>query len=177
MKFKLSKKREPEEPAEQFDSEKLKDKLERESSVYQMLLKTEDDPESRKIGLLIALVFHLLLITVTIPSFSRPQLQDKKKEVVYVSRWVPPPPPKIERPKQVIQEELNALSKQGRWLEMAGRIDDELLERIAVVGPYDEIADRLRARCEKFADRVSLVAPSVADPERLAEAVRELKRP
>jgi probable F420-dependent oxidoreductase len=75
-----------------------------------------------------------------------------------------------------LQEELNGLSKRGRWLEMAGRIDDELLERIAVVGPYDEIADRVRARCEKFADRVSLVAPAAPDPERLGAVVRALKR-
>ncbi|MGD8377699.1 MAG: energy transducer TonB [Acidobacteriota bacterium] len=80
----------------------------RESSLYQQLLTSEDDPKSRQIALLIALVFHILLITVTFPSFSRPELKEEKKEAVYVPRWTPPPPPKIERPKQVIKEELNA---------------------------------------------------------------------
>jgi TonB family protein len=85
-----------------------RDALDRESSFYEIMLKEDDDPRSRKIALLIAIVFHIVLITVTFPSFSRPQLKEEKKEVVYVSRWQPPPPPKIERPQQVLQEQLNA---------------------------------------------------------------------
>ena len=84
-----------------------RDQLERESSLYDLLLKQEDDPKSRQIGLLVAIVFHILIITITFPSFSRPELEKEDKEVVYVSRWTPPPPPKIERPKQVIEQELN----------------------------------------------------------------------
>ncbi len=74
-----------------------------------------------------------------------------------------------------LQSELNRLSKAGRWLEMAGLIDEDLLEKIAVVGAPDEIAPKLRARCEKFADRVSLVAPLAPDPESWQDVVRELK--
>jgi len=74
-----------------------------------------------------------------------------------------------------LHEELNRLSKQGRWLEMAGLIDDEVLEAIAVVGAPTEIAAKLRARCEKFADRVSLVALFAPDPEHWIDVVRELK--
>jgi probable F420-dependent oxidoreductase len=73
-----------------------------------------------------------------------------------------------------LQEELNRLSKRGGWLEMAGLISDELLEKIAVVGRIDEIAAKLRRRCEHFADRVSLISPSVPDPRRWAGLVREL---
>ena len=74
-----------------------------------------------------------------------------------------------------LQEELNRMSKRGGWLEMAALISDEILEKIAVVGPIEEIGGKLRARCEKFADRVSLVAPSVADPAYWADVVRALK--
>jgi probable F420-dependent oxidoreductase len=74
-----------------------------------------------------------------------------------------------------LHDALNRFSKQGRWLEMAGLIDDEVLETIAVVGAPREIAAKLRARCEKFADRVSLVAPFAPDPGRWVDVVRELK--
>jgi probable F420-dependent oxidoreductase len=74
-----------------------------------------------------------------------------------------------------LHEELNRLSRQGGWLEMAGLIDDEVLEAIAVVGAPREIAAKLRARCGKFADRVSLVAPYEPDPGRWVDVVRELR--
>ncbi len=60
---------------------------------------------------------------------------------------------------------------------MAGLVDDELLEAVAVCGPFGEIAAKLRTRCGDLADRVSLVAPYAADPERWAEVARELKSP
>jgi probable F420-dependent oxidoreductase len=74
-----------------------------------------------------------------------------------------------------LQEELNALSKRGAWTEMAGRIDDALLEEVAVVGRRSEIAAKLRARCAGFADRVSLVAPYTPDPALWEDVVRELR--
>lgn len=76
-----------------------------------------------------------------------------------------------------LQEELNALSKRGAWLEMAGKIDDALLDEIAVVGHREEIAAKLRARCHGFADRVSLVAPYAPDPDLWADVVRALHDP
>ena len=57
---------------------------------------------------------------------------------------------------------------------MAGLIDDELLEKIAVVAPRNEIARRVRERCADFADRVSFVAPFAPDPECWADVVAEL---
>jgi len=74
-----------------------------------------------------------------------------------------------------LQPELNQLSKRGGWLEMAARIDDELLERVAVVGAPDEIAAKLRARCSGWASRVSLVSPSAPDPEQWAHVVKGLR--
>lgn len=73
-----------------------------------------------------------------------------------------------------LQDELKAMSKQGKWLEMAGLIDDELLDRIAIVGRGDEIADKLRARCGDFAARVSLMAPFAPDANLWAEIVKSL---
>ena len=58
-----------------------------------------------------------------------------------------------------LQEELNVLSKQGEWLQMAARIEDDLLEQIAVVGSSAEIPGKLRERCAGFAARVSPVRP------------------
>ena len=74
-----------------------------------------------------------------------------------------------------LQDELNRLSKQGRWLEMAGRIDDELLDRIAIVGERHEIAGKIRERCGGLVDRVSLVAPFAPDTELWADVVKELQ--
>ena len=71
--------------------------------------------------------------------------------------------------------ELNRLSKEGRWLEMAGLIDDELLEAIAVTGPRHEIAAKLRARCEGVADRVSLMAPLAPEEALWSDVVTALK--
>jgi probable F420-dependent oxidoreductase len=71
-------------------------------------------------------------------------------------------------------DELHQLSKQGKWLEMAGLIDDDLLEKIAVVAPRNEIARRVRERCADFADRVSFVAPFAPDPESWADVVAEV---
>lgn len=71
--------------------------------------------------------------------------------------------------------ELNRLSKRGDWLAMAGLIDEEVLAEIAVVAPRAEVAARVRERCAKFADRVSLVAPYAPDPDRWIEVVRALR--
>ncbi|MGW5072784.1 LLM class F420-dependent oxidoreductase [Rhodococcus sp. NPDC004095] len=53
-----------------------------------------------------------------------------------------------------LHTELHTLSKQGDWEAMAGLIDDEMLETIAVVGQVDEIPALLRRRCEGLYDRV-----------------------
>jgi probable F420-dependent oxidoreductase len=73
-----------------------------------------------------------------------------------------------------LHEELNALSKRGEWLQMAARVPDELVERIAIVGPRAQVADRVRARYGRFADRVSLVSPFTPEPEAWADVVRAL---
>ena len=73
-----------------------------------------------------------------------------------------------------LQEELNALTKQGRWAELSACIDDDLLEAVAVCAPIGEVAERVRARCQGRADRVSLVAHWTRDPEIWDDVVRDL---
>lgn len=74
-----------------------------------------------------------------------------------------------------LQPQLNRLSKQGRWDDMASLVPDELLELVAVRAPLDQLAEAVRERCGDFADRVSLVAPYAADPARWATAVQSLR--
>jgi probable F420-dependent oxidoreductase len=76
-----------------------------------------------------------------------------------------------------LHDDLNRLSKQGRWDDMAGLVDDEVLETIAVVGPRDEIAGKLRARLDGIADGVSLTHNRAPDPHHWADVVTDLKRP
>ncbi len=71
--------------------------------------------------------------------------------------------------------ELNRLSKQNRWDEMANLIEDDVLEAIAVVGPRNEIADKLKARLAGIADGVSLTHNRAPDPRDWSDIVSELK--
>ena len=73
-----------------------------------------------------------------------------------------------------LQEELNRMSKQGRWLEMAARLPLDLVERIAIVGPRSQVADRVWERYGAFADRVSLVAPFSPDASGWSDVVSDL---
>ncbi|MEN8161658.1 MAG: TIGR03617 family F420-dependent LLM class oxidoreductase [Myxococcota bacterium] len=72
--------------------------------------------------------------------------------------------------------ELNRLSKQGRWDEMATLVDDDVLEAIAVVGERHTIAAKLRARLDGIADGVSLTHNRCPDPSHWADVVGDLKR-
>jgi probable F420-dependent oxidoreductase len=54
-----------------------------------------------------------------------------------------------------LQPELNMLSKQGKWKEMASLIDDDMLEAFAVIADIDDLGNAVRRRCEGLVDRVS----------------------
>ena len=72
------------------------------------------------------------------------------------------------------QTELNALSKQGRWMEMAALIDDRMLDAFTVRAEPAQVAARLRARYGGLVDRLSLIChsqPQRTNPERWAEVV------
>jgi probable F420-dependent oxidoreductase len=71
--------------------------------------------------------------------------------------------------------ELTALSKQNRWDEMSGLVDDELLEAFAVVGPPDELPARIAARFGGILTRLSFRAPASMDRDAVAALVAELR--
>ncbi|WP_099021597.1 TIGR03617 family F420-dependent LLM class oxidoreductase [Mycolicibacterium palauense] len=78
-----------------------------------------------------------------------------------------------------LQDELNALSKQGRWQEMGGLIDDEILHTVAACGTPAEIAahirDRVRGIDDMTVDTVCLYQPGVIDPGVLGAIVDALR--
>ncbi|ORW31215.1 LLM class F420-dependent oxidoreductase [Mycobacterium paraense] len=74
-----------------------------------------------------------------------------------------------------LQPELNAMSKQGRWQEMGGLIDDEVLHTIAACGTPKEIAARIRERVDGVSDTVCLYQPTPIDLQTLSEIVDELR--
>ena len=75
-----------------------------------------------------------------------------------------------------LQPELNAMSKQGRWQEMAGLITDEVLHTIAACGTPKQIAEHIRERVDGISDTVCLYQPGPIATEVLAEIVDELRR-
>jgi probable F420-dependent oxidoreductase len=74
-----------------------------------------------------------------------------------------------------LQDELNTLSKQGKWVEMGTLIDDEILNTFAVVGPPERIAPELHRRYGDVIQRISFYAPYKTDPDRWAQVLADLK--
>ena len=74
-----------------------------------------------------------------------------------------------------LQDELNALSKQGKWAEMGDLIDDEILGTFAVVGPPEAIAPELLRRYGDVISRVTFYAPYRGDPDRWRGVLDGLK--
>jgi probable F420-dependent oxidoreductase len=70
---------------------------------------------------------------------------------------------------------LNALSKEGRWDDMADLVTDEMVESIAVVGRRDEIAPQVRAKVAGVADTVSLECTRRPDPWHFGDIGRALR--
>jgi probable F420-dependent oxidoreductase len=74
-----------------------------------------------------------------------------------------------------LHPELNRLSKQGRWQEMTGLIDDDFLEAFAVCGEPDTIAPGLLARYGEFTTRLSIYAPYQLPADTWREIITTLK--
>lgn len=74
-----------------------------------------------------------------------------------------------------LQPELRRLTKEGRWHEMAGLIDDALLGRIAAVGAPSEVAATLHARYGSLAQRLAFASPFPLPQQSAAEVVRILR--
>ena len=73
---------------------------------------------------------------------------------------------------------LQALARAQRWDEMAHLVTDEMLDAYAVIGTYDEIAARLRARYAAVASAVAFAIPlaDAADEATLRAVMDELRR-
>jgi probable F420-dependent oxidoreductase len=74
-----------------------------------------------------------------------------------------------------LQEELNRLSKEGRWAEMGDLIDDDMLATFAVVAPLDRVAGALKERWGDVLDRLSFYAPYDIDRAQWDEVIADLK--
>ncbi len=74
-----------------------------------------------------------------------------------------------------LQDELNTLSKQGKWVEMGDLIDDEILNTFAVVGEPEQIAPELHRRYGDIIHRISFYAPYKTDPSRWSKVLADLK--
>ncbi len=74
-----------------------------------------------------------------------------------------------------LHTELNRLSKEGRWLDMAERFPEELVSELAVVGTRDELADQIFDRVRGLTDSVGLVNSRNPDPTHYADVVARLR--
>jgi probable F420-dependent oxidoreductase len=74
-----------------------------------------------------------------------------------------------------LQDELNTLSKQGKWVEMGNLINDEILNTFAVVGSPEQVAPELKRRYDDVIQRISFYAPYKSDPERWRRVISDLQ--
>ena len=124
----------------------------------------------------IELIFATLTVTAdTEEEFERVKLAARKQLAFYGS--TPAYRPTLDQHGWGdLHLELNRMSKQNRWDEMTDLIEDEVLEAIAVVGPRNEIAEKLRVRYAGIADGGSLTHNRAPDPEHWADIVGEIRR-
>jgi probable F420-dependent oxidoreductase len=74
-----------------------------------------------------------------------------------------------------LHTELHRLSKLGEWDAMGSLIDDEILETFAVVAPLDEVADKIRDRCDGVIDRVLVGFPSSVPDDTVSAVLQDLR--
>ncbi len=74
-----------------------------------------------------------------------------------------------------LQDELNRLSKDGRWGDMGDLIDDDMLATFAVVAPLDRVAAAIKDRWGDAVHRVSFYAPYDTDRAQWDEVIADLK--
>jgi probable F420-dependent oxidoreductase len=74
-----------------------------------------------------------------------------------------------------LHTELNRLSKEGKWLEMADRFPEDLVAELAVVGPRDELADQIVDRVAGLTESIGLVSSRRPDATHFADVVADLR--
>jgi probable F420-dependent oxidoreductase len=73
-----------------------------------------------------------------------------------------------------LQTELHRLSRRDDWDVMGSLIDDQILDAFAVVAPIDEVADKLRDRCNNVIDRILPSFPGAISEITVAAVLDEL---
>jgi probable F420-dependent oxidoreductase len=74
-----------------------------------------------------------------------------------------------------LQTSLNALAREGRWQEMGGLIDDEMLGAFAVVAPLDELPAAYARWVGGLADRTSFTPPDGLDAAATSELIAAVR--
>ncbi len=74
-----------------------------------------------------------------------------------------------------LQDELNAMSKQGQWKEMGELITDDILDAFAVVAEPEKLAAGISERYGDVVQRISFYAPYESDPELWKGVMEDLK--
>ena len=74
-----------------------------------------------------------------------------------------------------LQDDLNKMSKEGKWQEMGELITDEILHTFAVVAEPEKLAAGLDERYGDIVQRLSFYAPYTSDPERWRAVMEQLK--
>jgi probable F420-dependent oxidoreductase len=75
-----------------------------------------------------------------------------------------------------LQDDLNKMSKEGRWKEMGDLITDDILHTFAVVAEPERLADGIRARYGDIVTRLSFYAPYASDPDRWQQVMDDLHK-
>ena len=73
-----------------------------------------------------------------------------------------------------LQDDLNKMSKEGKWKEMGELITDDILHTFAVVGEPEQLAPELQARYGDVVSRISFYAPYASDPDRWTAVMAQL---
>lgn len=78
---------------------------------------------------------------------------------------------------QDVGQRLHELSLKGEWDRMTGLVTEEMLDLFAVVGPFDEIAGKIKQRFGGLVDEMMLnvEAPSPADQGAVKKIIDELQ--
>ena len=67
-----------------------------------------------------------------------------------------------------IARTLQSYSRAQRWEEMPAFISDEMLDHYAVIGTYDEIADKIAARFSHVASHLEFAIPVAGEGDKTA---------
>jgi probable F420-dependent oxidoreductase len=67
-----------------------------------------------------------------------------------------------------LQDDLNRLSKQGKWEEMATIVPDVVVDALVIQGPPSSIAAAVEARYGGLVDRISFSTPYDMSPDTMA---------